>query len=117
MSKTAVEQVFSGIIALAALAVAASMVKREFFRPAAPGQAPPIEVDNWGEISAGHLRRGPDSSTVTIVEFADFECPACKSVAPMIERVRHKYPADVSVIFRHFPLRNAAEIDRLQKYL
>ncbi|HET9066289.1 MAG TPA: DsbA family protein [Gemmatimonadales bacterium] len=104
MGRSSIEQVFHGFIAVAALAVAASMVKREFFGPTAPGQAPPIKVDNWSEISAGHLRRGPDSAPVTIVEFADFECPACKAVAPIIERVRRKYPADVNVVFRHFPL-------------
>lgn len=111
MPKSQVENVFHGLIAGAAIAVAASMVKREFFRHDATGEVTPHKVEAWAEVSNGNLSRGPSNAPVTIVEFADFECPACRSAAPMIERVRNKFPAAVRVVFRHFPLsyhRNAA---------
>jgi protein-disulfide isomerase len=41
---------------------------------------------------------------VTIVEFADFQCPACGTAAPSLERIAREYPQDVSLVFRHFPL-------------
>lgn len=48
--------------------------------------------------------KGPDSAAVTIVEWADFECPACRAAKPMIEEVMQKYPSGVRLVFKHFPL-------------
>ncbi len=41
---------------------------------------------------------------VTIVEFSDFQCPACKAALPAVEQVKAKYPGRIQVIYRHFPL-------------
>ncbi len=60
-----------------------------------------------------HLRRvvdavgpsiGPKDAAITIVEFADFECPYCARAANVVEEVRRKYPTQVRFVFRHFPL-------------
>ena len=48
--------------------------------------------------------QGPDSAAVTIVEWADFECPACRAAKPMVEEVMQKYPSGVRLVFKHFPL-------------
>lgn len=47
--------------------------------------------------------RGPKNAKVTIVEFADLECPACKVALPNIEKIQAENP-DVRVIFQNFPL-------------
>lgn len=47
---------------------------------------------------------GPESAKVTIVEFSDFQCPACKAVQPLVKGVVAQYPEDVRLIYRHFPL-------------
>jgi protein-disulfide isomerase len=51
-----------------------------------------------------------DSPEVTIVEFSDFQCPACKSVEPAIEQLIASYEsedtADIEFVYRHFPLSN-----------
>ena len=57
----------------------------------------PIPVD--GSPSAG-----PDDALVTIVEFSDFQCPFCARAAGTIDEVREKYPKEVRVVFKHFPL-------------
>lgn len=41
---------------------------------------------------------------ITIVEFSDFQCPACKSSLPAVEAVKSAYPDNIQVIYRHFPL-------------
>ncbi|MEM9070287.1 MAG: DsbA family protein [Myxococcota bacterium] len=41
---------------------------------------------------------------VTIVQFSDFECPFCSRVTPTMERLLARYPAEVRVVFRHYPL-------------
>lgn len=48
--------------------------------------------------------RGEASAPVTIVVFADFECPYCSRAAQTVEQVRAAYAGKVRVVFRHFPL-------------
>jgi protein-disulfide isomerase len=47
--------------------------------------------------------RGPKDAKVTIVEFADLECPACKAALPNVEKIQAENP-NVRVIFQNFPL-------------
>lgn len=49
--------------------------------------------------------RGSANPQVTIVEFADFECPYCKRLADAIDQMQSQNSRDVRVIFRNFPLR------------
>lgn len=44
------------------------------------------------------------TAAVTIVEFSDFQCPACKAAQPMIESVLKQYGDKVTLIYRHYPL-------------
>lgn len=56
--------------------------------------------------SAGAASKGPESAPVTLIEFSDFQCPACRRAAPAIDAVYAKYGDDLRVVFRHFPLRS-----------
>lgn len=47
---------------------------------------------------------GSDSAKIKLVEFSDFQCPACKSAEPAIKQVLSKYPENLQFIYRHFPL-------------
>jgi len=49
--------------------------------------------------------RGDAKASVTIVEFADFQCPYCKSVQATLNGLLVKYPGRVKVAYRDFPLR------------
>ncbi|MEO8480090.1 MAG: thioredoxin domain-containing protein [Gemmatimonadota bacterium] len=68
---------------------------------------PPIErhVTNWEEYArSGHLM-GASTAPVVIVEFADFECPACRQLANGgLRAIRAEFPDTVAVVFRHMPL-------------
>lgn len=48
--------------------------------------------------------RGPDSAPVTIVEFADYECPACRAAYPLIEEVLEENLGTIRFAHRDFPL-------------
>ena len=48
--------------------------------------------------------RGAEPASVTIIEFADFQCSYCKSVQATIKRVLQDYRNDVKLVFRHLPL-------------
>ncbi len=39
-----------------------------------------------------------------VEEFSDFQCPACKSAVPIVERLLSQYGDRVQVQYRHFPL-------------
>ena len=47
---------------------------------------------------------GSENAPVVIVEYSDFQCPACRAYYPLLDQVKEKYPEDVLFIYRHFPL-------------
>ena len=47
--------------------------------------------------------RGPANDAVTIVEFGDLQCPACKRAQPTIEKLMTDVP-NARLIFQQFPL-------------
>jgi len=53
---------------------------------------------------AGMPLRGNPDAPVTIVEFSDFQCPYCARGAATVDELLEKYPNDVKVVFKHFPL-------------
>lgn len=59
-------------------------------------------------IPTGAPSKGPAEAAVTIVEFADFECPACRSAQPALDRLLSDYAGRVRLVFRDFPLPNHA---------
>jgi protein-disulfide isomerase len=48
--------------------------------------------------------RGAANAPVTIVEFTDFQCPACAAMHPVIEEVLKSYGDKVRFVVRDFPL-------------
>jgi protein-disulfide isomerase len=48
--------------------------------------------------------RGPENAPITIVEFADFECPHCGEVAPAIDKLLEQHKNDVRFSFKFYPL-------------
>lgn len=48
---------------------------------------------------------GAATSTVTVVEYSDFQCPACRSFEPEVTKLLETYEGQVSVVYRHLPLR------------
>ena len=48
--------------------------------------------------------RGPAEAQVTIVEFADYDCPYCASDEPVIKQVLAAYPTQVRLVFKNLPL-------------
>lgn len=55
------------------------------------------------DTTIGH-KLGPDTAKVKIVEFGDFQCPACAAAAEAFEQAQKQNAEDVQIIFRHFPI-------------
>lgn len=98
--------VFTGIAALAALVVASAVARKEFFgkSPASVQEAIAEPVEDWESIANSPNRLGAAVAPVTIVEFADFQCPACKRFHSALAGVLLKYPGRVAVALRQLPL-------------
>ncbi len=77
------------------------------------------------DIAIGHSPvLGPENAAVTIVEFADFQCPHSVKEYPKIKKILKEYPGKVKFVFKHRPLafhtkarpvHAAAELARLEK--
>jgi protein-disulfide isomerase len=48
--------------------------------------------------------RGPANAPVTVVEYGDYECPACGAADPIVNLVQQHFGARLRLVFRHFPL-------------
>lgn len=59
----------------------------------------PVSLSDSGQ------KIGSESAKITLIEFGDFQCPACKVREPALKQVREVYKDDVLFIFKHFPLR------------
>lgn len=63
------------------------------------GLSLPISADDW--------QRGGEAAPVALVEYSDFQCPACAFYEPWIQQLAEEFGDDLTVVYRHFPLRQA----------
>jgi protein-disulfide isomerase len=56
------------------------------------------------DFAAGGPTQGPADAPVTLVEFADYECPFCKASEPVVKQVLARYPTQVKLVFKNFPI-------------
>src|SRR3989338_10639825 len=47
---------------------------------------------------------GISDSEVTLIEYGDFQCPACAQYEPIVQKVRTDYADKIAFVYRHFPL-------------
>ncbi|WP_331074225.1 DsbA family protein [Longimicrobium sp.] len=96
----------AAVMVLCAVTVTGLVVRRELFSPspaAAAVEAESRTVAGWRSYAEGQ-RIGPEDARVTIVEFSDFECPFCRETADRLRTIRARYPRDVALVYRHYPL-------------
>lgn len=69
-----------------------------FTQPSAPVKQADLKVTPEDYV------RGEKNAPVTIIEYSDFQCPACGAYAPMMLDLLSKNPKTVRIVYRHFPL-------------
>lgn len=88
-----------------AIVVAFTVVRRSAAPLGRSSQPADRLVADWSEMKSVGRRIGAASAPVTIVEFADFECPACRAFAlKTLQALRNQRGEQVTVLFRHWPL-------------
>ena len=105
-SRTKLETVSTVLLTVAAVAVAAVYIHGQLAGgPGAPGEvAEDTEIENWRQDTAIGIRIGPADASMVVTEFMDFTCPFCAMVVPAVDSLLSHYPADVALVFQHFPL-------------
>lgn len=65
-------------------------------------------VDTTGvSTESKKTARGNLSASVTVTEYGDFQCPACKSAeTAVVEPLMAKYGTRIRFVFNHFPIRS-----------
>jgi cyclophilin family peptidyl-prolyl cis-trans isomerase/protein-disulfide isomerase len=61
------------------------------------------------EVTAADWQRGPADASVTILEYSDFQCPFCAQLSAVLAELEARYPDDLRVVYRHFPLIGSLE--------
>jgi protein-disulfide isomerase len=77
------------VAALATVSALAAGRARKPFSPAAPG----------------FRQRGPADAKIQIVEFSDFQCPACRVAEQPLRQIFSVYEGKLRFTFKHYPLR------------
>jgi protein-disulfide isomerase len=72
--------------------VSEAVAKR--YRPIAPKK---IDV-------ADAPMKGNPNAKITLVEFADYECPHCRRFQPVLRQIVDEFHNDVKLYFKHYPL-------------
>jgi thiol-disulfide isomerase/thioredoxin len=54
----------------------------------------------------GSPEKGSPDAIVTIVEWADFECPACQATYPILEDLVARYPTQIRLVYKNYPLKD-----------
>jgi protein-disulfide isomerase len=48
--------------------------------------------------------RGDAHAPITIVEFSDFQCPHCKHLQPVLEKLLEEYHGQIKLYFKNYPI-------------
>lgn len=95
-------------VALSAVGAGAALYRAKKQRLAA---ATAVNVHDPAGAKLGakppHMR-GSTKATITIEEFADFQCPPCGGISSLVKELEKKNAERLRVVFRHYPLRNHA---------
>lgn len=87
------------------IAVAAGAGYYFFFapeRPEAPEQrSSSFPIDALAE--GDHVKGTRDAKTI-LIEYSDFQCPACAAYQPMVQKIAQDFDGKIAIVYRHFPL-------------
>lgn len=92
------------VLALGGFATAGYVYKN------APVDAPAAPVQESSTLVRPHSPvLGPANAPVTIVEFFDPSCEACRAFYPAVKQIMAQYPNDVRVVLRYTPFHEGSD--------
>lgn len=67
-------------------------------------EAPPSTISNWKDVAAIGQQTGSKTAPVTVIVFADYQCPGCAEFHRQLQVARDSLGASLRIVTRHFPL-------------
>ncbi|MFE9748295.1 DsbA family protein [Saccharothrix saharensis] len=104
MTKNAKVSLVVIAVVVAVVAAVALLNRPDDTPPAAAGGQPDTGTSAELVRPDSHRLSGPAEAKVTVVEFLDLECEACRAAFPGVERLRGEYGDRVSFVMRYFPI-------------
>lgn len=101
------DTILMSTLVMCAVITTGVVLEREFFPSAQNSQMAerkPVLVPHWQQYLDEGEHMGPQRAKVSLIEFADFECPFCGSFHKTLKTIRDRYPHEVSLEYMHFPL-------------
>lgn len=94
-------KLFLGIIigTIAMVAVGIALLSR-------PANSDTTKVDASFLVRADSNKISTSSATITLVEFSDFQCPACGAYYPVVKQILAEFKDSLTFVYRNFPLTN-----------
>lgn len=92
--------IWFGVIAVIVLSVA-GLIK---FANSPSSSVLSSEISNAAKISDKDIVKGNKNSKITLIEYSDFQCPACKYYQPIIKQVLSDFDGKILFAYRNFPL-------------
>lgn len=104
MSRFSLGDIGSFLIGLCALVVTILILRRELSDPTEASAVTVQEVADWESLARFGHREGDPDAPVTIIEFADFQCPYCKRARSELDDVLATHGDLVNIVYRHYPI-------------
>jgi protein-disulfide isomerase len=67
----------------------------------------PVQTIKIAPVSALDIKEGNPKAKVTLIEYADFQCPACAVFHPIVDQILKDYDNKILYVYRMFPLVSA----------
>lgn len=48
--------------------------------------------------------QGPQTAKAVLIEYSDFQCPACGAFYPIVKNLEQKYGDKIAIVYRNYPL-------------
>lgn len=105
--KETVGTALNAVLVLCAIVVTFFVARSAFQKQSMPTTTQGVRLeaqDDWQSwMDRGNLIGSADAD-VTLIEFGDFECPACRALARVLKDVVASSDGKVAVLYRHMPL-------------
>lgn len=57
-----------------------------------------------GTVGGDDWFKGDANAPVTLIEYSDFQCPACGAYYPLIKQLHEDFGDSLKIVYRHYPL-------------
>ena len=101
-----ISEISSWVLVVCAVVTTGLVVSREFAQGAGVTEPKrePVYLEGWEDALAIGTRSGSATAPVQVIEFADFQCPACARFDATVQTVLEKHKNNVAFTVVHFPL-------------